>query len=316
MLAGTSSRWKVKALVQKAIASLPGRVSLPLYYLVQRRFGNLRQVTPVEHFRNALWLLRALKESGYSIDGRTIFEVGTGRTLNLPIAMWLCGASKVVTHDVNPYLKSELIDASLTYMQHNSAEIVELFGEWAATSCFQSRFAALMAVPRGLQELLKLTGIQYFAPADARRTPLPDAAIDCHLSSTVLEHVAREDIRAIFVEARRVLRPSGVMAHCIDLSDHFAAFDSALNKLNFLQFSDAEWGFWANNRFMYQNRLRASDYKLLFEQVGVKPLWLRCAVDTGAAESLRNSVGINSRFAGLPVDDLATTGLTFVGRFS
>jgi hypothetical protein len=58
------------------------------------------------------------------------------------------------------------------------------------------------------------------------------------------------------------------MSHFIDMSDHFAHFDSKINIYNFLKFSDQEWK-WINNSIQPQNRLRIDDYRKIYQSLNI-----------------------------------------------
>lgn len=53
----------------------------------------------------------------------------------------------------------------------------------------------------------------HFVQADATRTPFPDASFDLVFSSMFLHELPKADIRAVFREAHRLLRPGGLMLH-------------------------------------------------------------------------------------------------------
>jgi SAM-dependent methyltransferase len=53
----------------------------------------------------------------------------------------------------------------------------------------------------------------HFLQADATRVPLPDASQDLVFSSMFLHELPAQDIRAVFREARRLLRRGGLMLH-------------------------------------------------------------------------------------------------------
>lgn len=53
----------------------------------------------------------------------------------------------------------------------------------------------------------------HFLQADARAVPLPDASQDLVFSSMFLHELPEADIRAVFAECRRLLRPGGLMLH-------------------------------------------------------------------------------------------------------
>ncbi|MGR3302934.1 MAG: hypothetical protein ACUZ8I_10590 [Candidatus Scalindua sp.] len=69
-----------------------------------------------------------IREQNQVMESKTFLEVGTGRRMNLPIALWLGGASKIITVDLNPYLKAELIFRDLAYMRNNQQKVKKLFG--------------------------------------------------------------------------------------------------------------------------------------------------------------------------------------------
>ena len=48
-----------------------------------------------------------------------------------------------------------------------------------------------------------------YVVGDGRRLPFPDASFDVVFSYSVLQHLAKEDVRVVVAEIRRVLRPGG-----------------------------------------------------------------------------------------------------------
>jgi hypothetical protein len=151
---------------------LPSGLSYDLYYFVQRRFGKLRSLSPLRRFRAGVDIADRVLATGTSLEGGHVLEVGTGRCVNLPIALWLCGASRVTTVDLNPYLISDLVFHSLQYVRDHTLAVLEVFGRHAERPVFQERLHRLLAVRSGdLPGLLGVCGIEYLAPADAARSP-------------------------------------------------------------------------------------------------------------------------------------------------
>ena len=71
---------------------------------------------------------KKIQQLGYTPTGKVFVEIGTGRVPLVPLAFWLMGAEKIITVDINPYLKIQLIKKSLNYISENKDEITFLFG--------------------------------------------------------------------------------------------------------------------------------------------------------------------------------------------
>ena len=93
---------------------------------------------------------------------------------------------------------------------------------------------------------------------------IPSASVDFVWSHAVLEHVRRRDFASFVRETRRVLRPTGICSHQVDLQDHLGG---ALNNLRIgSRWWEAEW--MARSGF-YTNRLRMSEMLSAFESAGL-----------------------------------------------
>lgn len=307
--------WRWKARVQNLIAALPW--SDAVYYAVQRGAGGLRpgRHDPREWLRAAVRMFDWIEQSGREAAGRSFLEVGTGRALDLPLGLWLCGARRVTTVDLNPYLAPAIVRESVEFLRRGEREVTEIFGRRAEGTPFRERFRRLAGFAGDTSELLRLTGIEYAAPADAARLKLADGSVDYHVSYTVLEHIPPDALAAILAEARRVVAPGGLLLHVVDPSDHFAHEDESLTAVNFLQFSEREWARIAGNKFMYHNRLRAHEYVELFERAGVRLLRQRQSVDEASLRLLRDGFRLDARFAGTDAEELAVSGITLMGSF-
>jgi SAM-dependent methyltransferase len=287
--------WKQKAAVQSWIARLPSGIGNPLYFFLQTRYGGLRNPSPVSRLDAAARLVRRIRETGRTVEFKTFLEVGTGHQLNLPLGLWLCGASRILTVDLNPYLKPKLVMQDLDYMRANRSKIEPLFADVPSLPSVPARLDALLAC-RSFKQVLALTRIEYLAPADATCLQLEAGSIDYHISFTVLEHVPPPVLRAIFLEARRVLKSQGLLVHFIDFTDHFAHSDQSISSVNFLQFDEAEWDRLAGNRYMYHNRLRFDEFHELIRGLDLNILSLEAQVDHRALEVMKSGFSLNSRF--------------------
>jgi hypothetical protein len=102
------------------------------------------------------------------------------------------------------------------------------------------------------------------------------------------------------------------MMHFIDLSDHFAHADPTILKINFLRFSDQEFSRY-NTRFMYQNRLRASDWRCIIESQGFDVVHWVPQVDKQALAQL-DSIELNQSYQNPHPEDICTTGLKVIAE--
>ena len=309
-------KWKLKAGLQNAIAALPF-FSNAIYFGVQRSVGGLRpdKINPFSRMRAAAEMVAWAESAGVDVTGRTVLEVGTGHMVDLPIGMWLCGAARVITVDLNPYLSRRLVSEARGFVRQNSDQVVQLF-PGRQNPLFDERLRILTGNNVPDNNLLSAMNIDYMSPADASSLPLEAHSVDLHVSNTVLEHIPPNVLSAILIEARRILRPGGLLIHKIDPSDHFAHDDAGITRINFLRFTDLEWKGLAGNRFMYHNRLRAPDYVQLFEENGVQILKDERVIDERSKVALGSGFPVDARFRGVADDDLATTTISLMGRYS
>jgi hypothetical protein len=108
-------------------------------------------------------------------------------------------------------------------------------------------------------------------------------------------------LSAIITEFNRVLKVEGTMSHFIDMSDHFAHFDSSISIYNFLSFSTTEWSL-IDNDIQPQNRMRFIDYINLYESKNIsiqsQKTW------PGDPEAVKR-IKLDQGFRNYTVDDLA-----------
>ena len=308
--------WQRKARIQSLVAALP--LSDAIYYAMQRSVGSWRKgrSNPMEWFQAASRMAEWIRATGRDVEGMRFLEVGTGRNVNLPTALWLCGAAQVITVDLNPYLSSALVFESNEYVRRHKGEVVQAFGAEAERSGFQERLAQLLNFKGDLKGLLKLMNVEYLQRADASQLPFESGSIDAHVSFAVFEHIPANVLARILAEARRVLKTDGLLVHIIDPSDHFSHDDETITAINFLQFGDGEWAKWAGNRFMYHNRLRASEYLELFEQAGVRMLKQTQTLDEPSLRALKNGFPLHRQFQHIPAEELAVRSLNVLGTFA
>ena len=116
---------------------------------------------------------------------------------------------------------------------------------------------------QGFGPVMSALGARYLTEGLASMKTVPDASVDLIWSSVVLEHVLRAEFAPMAAEMRRVLKPTGVMSHSIDLRDHLGG------SLNNLRFSQARWESprWRSAGF-YTNRLSQAEILEIFKDTG------------------------------------------------
>jgi SAM-dependent methyltransferase len=295
--------WKLKAALQNAVARLPEAASYATYYWLQRHWGGLRRLDPLPHLHVGLAIGQRLLTLGSTPRGKVFVEVGTGRVPLLPIAFWLMGAKHTYTFDRHPYLKAELVAESLVHIADHCEALVQHCGALIVSERLLELAAFARQCPGDLDALGALCRIEYLAPADAAATGLPAQSIDVHTSYTVLEHIPPPVLTAILKEGARLLRPDGWGIHGIDYSDHFAHGDPRLSPLHFLRYSDKQWARYADNKYMYMNRLRHDDMLRLFEETGHRIVDEDPQSDLGMTEVLP----LDARFQAKSAEVLAIT---------
>ncbi len=305
--------WKLKSRIQRACASLP-LFQEKAYYVLQRTFGSLRNLgDPFPMLEACAQLAGILENAGRPVERARVMEVGTGRGLNMPLGFFLCGAESVITFDLHRYLKPSLVMAAVRVLAENKERVLGIFAGRTEPARLRERFESLCSAS-SCDDLLQRAKIQYQAPADAARTGLADHSIDIQISYTVFEHIPRQVLRRILLEASRVLAPGGFTLHHIDPSDHFSHDDRSILPINFLQYSEKDWARLAGNQFGYHNRMRASEFADLYSECGHETRVWRPHIDQASLEAIRNGFVLDPRFRNYPIDVLSTVVLQVLSR--
>jgi len=259
-------RWRVKARIQGVIASLPG--SSNLNYMMQKYVsGSLKsttrdlrsRITPsVEHLKYFQ------KFTGKPLPTR-VLELGTGWFPTVPIALYLCGVNEIYTIDVHDLTKPDYFWSMMKILDSFSeAEMLKMLPQMQPER-FQ-RFKKEIAQSKDIDQIRQMMNIHPII-GDARKMDFPDQHFDLIISNSTLEHIERDMIVGIWQEFHRLLTPTGIMTHFIDMSDHYEHSDKSINRYNFLQYDDRAWEHF-NNSVMFQNRLRYPDYVRIHEAAG------------------------------------------------
>jgi Methyltransferase domain len=304
--------WKLKGLLQKTLGALPAGETL--HYQLQRRLGGMRNPRREIGLKVDDWegMVKQLHGVGARIPGARLLEIGSGWYPSLPLACHLVGAARVHTLDLNRLLKPDLMRLCIDMLGEQLPRL--------AATCevdladVQARHAALREAAQHSDDPGTISGgvIDYRAPADAAASGLPDGSIDILFSNSVLEHVPPDAIARIHRASRSLVRRDGWIFHSVNCGDHYAYADPKTHQLNYLQYSDAEWAFW-NNRFLYQNRLRA--HQLVD---GARDAGFDILLDTSHARPQRlqqlQALSVAEQFRHIAPEKLCITTVDFIGR--
>jgi hypothetical protein len=264
------SKWIIKAVVQKAISYLPGSGKINYFFQKHVTGGVLLSD---EHFE--LKIGHARDHFDYLVDmvgepkERTILELGTGWYPVVPILFYLTSSGRVISVDIEQWMTRQTQQETIKkFRQWKESGLLENLSELIITE----RWEQLMDVldkPENYnkEDVDRLIGLTPLV-ADARKLSLENESVDFICSNNTFEHIPQAILRDILVEFLRVLRPGGMMSHFIDMSDHFAHFDSRIGIYNFLKFSKKTWAI-LDNTIQPQNRLRYRDYLEMYLQLGL-----------------------------------------------
>ncbi len=222
---------------------------LPLPYQFWRRIQLFRHGTMDDPAVAIAIFESVLRATGLGprIDGMSVLELGPGDSLGIAAVAAAFGAASVTLVDVGHFARQDFAPyaALINALRARNFDVTAL--EQAKT----------------LPDLLERCHAQVLTAGLQSVAALPPASVDLVCSKAVLEHVRFDEFVPMMHALARVMKPSAVGFHVVDLQDHLAY------GLNNLRFSDAVWesSFMARSGF-YTNRIHYSEMLRLFEEAG------------------------------------------------
>jgi hypothetical protein len=240
----------------------------------------------------------ALREIGFSLEGKRALEIGSGWHPILPLMFRLAGCSHVTMTDVHRLMQRENVLSAVAFLRARKLSIMR------DLPCAEEHFEKVLGVDLegSLDEMLQSLGLAYRMARDGWKKIQP---VDIIFSHTTLEHIEPDMLKKIFNDARNHLRPDGVMCHGIDHTDHRANQDGKLSRIDFLRYSDKVWRMLCIDPQDYTNRLRHSDYLAIFAETRFEI----AHQEVGENEQMAIDAGVLplwGRFATMDMSDLAT----------
>jgi hypothetical protein len=301
--------WVIKAAIQGALSALPQPQRWN--YVFQRHISRGLRLSDA-YFEGKLAICRQHLTHHHAHQRRPptrIVELGTGWLPIVPIGLALSGPHEILSVDINPLLRPQLIQETIAYFIHyaDAGRLDEHLPHLDA-----QRVAMLRPSLEQLQQgdVLRALSLLHITPQIADASSIALADIDLIVSNSTLEHIPYDTIASIFRNFRMLLKPHGIMSHLIDLSDHYSQFDRTLTPYHFLRFPAAQWRYY-NSSLHYQNRLRIADYRQLHSENGFHILH---EDNRSAASALPDDLRLAPEFAHYSKDALLVTASWMVSR--
>lgn len=242
-----------KALLQKGISLFPysGQINYFFQHFVTRNLplndsDFIDKVMVANQHINYF-----IKYSGKKPEHSRYFEFGAGWDLIIPLAFHFAGVNDQTIINIRFNLRYELINNSLCRFKilQNSIKLnlYERLKEYEHKDIIS------------VKELENQFGIKYQTQVNALKTSFQDNTFDFISNTATLEHIPETELKGIFKECLRILKPGGILSCLIDLKDHYFYFDKSISCYNFLKYSEPIWNLF-NSSIFYQNRLRYNDY--------------------------------------------------------
>jgi ubiquinone/menaquinone biosynthesis C-methylase UbiE len=305
-------KWKQKAIVQKTISYLPFKHGIN--FLFQKYVTKGVQLSD-EYFTDRLTHasdhIAAFEEFASAPLGSAL-ELGTGWYPVVPVCLFLYGAKKAVTVDISGLLNRKNLSVTLNkFIEYRKTGKLSLHFKNGLGDEVKWRMVEELAANRDLtlEQLLTKLNIQYKV-ADARHLDEPAHSFSLITSNNTFEHVYETILREILVEFRRLAAKGGVMSHFVDMSDHFAHFDKSITIYNFLQFSKEKWDR-IDNSIQPQNRLRITDYRKIYSELGIG---ISKEVCRPGSEKELAAIKVDKMFSNISLKELAVSHCLLVSK--
>jgi SAM-dependent methyltransferase len=302
--------WRLKAHAMAVLSRVPA--GKRVYHRAQRLLGT-NTAQPAENVARAAEIVEMIREAGGDPAGKVFLEIGTGWRPFIPFVLYLLGAERILTWDVNPWLTEGYAFETCRVLAGQLSAISERLK--IDEREIRRRYEQASDRANSLDDLLANFHVEYRCPGDARHTGLPGGSIDCVFSSNVLEHLPPDVLDGIHREALRVLKPGGLTVHRFNPQDHFAAVDKSITGANFLKYSQRRWNWLGGSGLSYHNRLRCVEHKERFERAGFATVVDRVRVDRRAiAEIESGRLHVHAGFARFSPAQLAADYMWYAGR--
>jgi hypothetical protein len=218
--------------------------------------------------------------------------------------MYLHGAAKIYTADINSLLSNERVKLTcekyIHYFKNNKLP-------YLLSDINEGRISALenLINSNDINSWKEVLNISIIVDDILKFT---NEKIDLIHSNNTLEHINKETLKKIFKHFNTIIAHNGGMSHFIDMTDHFCHFDKSITPYHFLKYSDKAWNL-IDNGIQPQNRLRINEYRNIFSSTG----W-NIIEEQGFESYQRNGepLKIHSKFKEICNEDLFKTHILYI----
>ena len=296
-------RWRIRNGILSLLSRIPAGENL--YQIMQKYFGQFNNENFIRNkIREISEFIAVGLRNGALIEGANIVELGTGWVPLAPILFSLYGAEKVISIDIHSYYIHSLLVKTTRIL-------IDELNNISPAQVSADKYDLLKNNYDKPAHLLESMNIRMFSPLDARKTRFPDNMFDLYYSIDTLEHIPLEDLKSIFQESIRIVKPGGIFLHSIDLADHFSYTDKDISSINFLCYSSQEWTRLCNE-YAYHNRLRKNEYETIIHNSNLKIIGIIEEIDQRALDDLKNGFQVHDDYVGEKHEELCGNRLTYL----
>lgn len=305
--------WYLKAGIQGILALFPRHEQLNYVF---QRYVSRNLPTPQANYSRKTTHARNMLEHYLAYQKKLperVLEIGTGWQPIIPILFALCDIPEILSIDVKSLMKPVLL--------HDTLETLKILLEnntlqdsipHIASDAPQKIDTALRIYneSRSIAATLASLNIQTLITDARTLTPSQVGKFDLIISVNTFEHIPPDVLQGILKTERQLLHEDGLLINHIDLSDHYAHFDSSLTRYNFLRYTPSKWKLF-NNALQYQNRLRISDYRQFYQQANFEIISEENSI--GSEDEIA-SIVLSEDFQHYPHEDLIVVYSRMIGR--
>ncbi len=307
--------WKLKAFIQKLLSIFPG--GYDMNFVLQKHVTKGVELTDdyfYDRLNHASDHINAYKNKfSLESDFQFTLELGTGWYPIVPLAIFLSGAEVIYTIDIVSMTDRDKIKKTIEkFIQSKNFNTLRTFIPYKEDKMRFLEALYLNYENLTYEKILHLLNFHLII-GDAKTIALSSDKIQLIHSNNTFEHIYPETLIPILSEFKRLIDKSkGVMSHFIDMSDHFAHFDSKISIYNFLKFSESTWK-GIDNSIQPQNRLRFSDYLAMYGDLQIPVSYTK--IRPGDTQQL-TKIKLDKKFKSKTIEDIAISHVRIESVFT